>query len=194
MYHVFARRNDRRELFVDDEDRRFYLRELDRVTTHRRWHTMAYCLMNTHMHLLVETVEPNLGAGMQRLHGAYAQRFNRRHGHTGHVFERRFNAEPIESDAQLQMVAAYVALNPVDAGLCAQPEQWPWSSHAAALGTALPPAWLDVERLLEYFGSAGGDPAERYARLVSERREARARCPGLSVSSDGDDETSVGDA
>jgi putative transposase len=183
VYHVFARGNDRREIFLDDTDRDFYLRQLGKVTAHRRWRTMAYCLLDNHVHLMLETVMPNLGAGMRDLQGSYAQRFNRRYRGTGHVFERRYGRNPIESDAQLQVTAAYIALNPVEAGLAVAPETWPWSSHAAATGRAARPGWLDVQRLLQFFESAGGDPARRYARLVSETQKARAaeRRPGLEV-------------
>ena len=100
MYHVYARGNDRR-LFRDDDDREAYLRLLGAVTLHRRWRTMAYCLMDNHVHFLVETVEPNLGRGMQRLHGGFAQRFNKRHGTTGHVFERRYGAVVITTASAL---------------------------------------------------------------------------------------------
>lgn len=188
VYHVYARRVDRQRLFVTDADRITYLGLLEKVTLQRSWRTMAYCLMGSHMHLLVETVEPNLGAGMQRLHGAYAQRFRARHGGSGHVFEGRFKGTLITSDAQLQVTAAYVVLNPVDAGLCSKPEEWEWSSHRAALGDATPPPWLDVSHLHDYFGAAGGDATKRYAQLVQERKEARAaaRRPGLG-SSDWDD-------
>lgn len=174
VYHVFARGNDRMRIFLDDRDRTGYLERLGRVTACRLWRTMAYCLMDNHLHLLVETVTPNLGDGMRDLQGGYAQRFKMRHGRTGHVFEGRFHATPITSDAQLQVTAAYVALNPVAAGLCDQPEQWVWSSHAAAVGHDRAPEWLDVNRLHAYFGSAGGKPAQRYAQLVTERRAARA--------------------
>ena len=63
------------------------------------------------------------------------------------------------------MTTRYVALNPVAAGLCERPEDWRWSSHAAALGGRTP-AWLDVARLLSYFAGLGGEPRERYADLV----------------------------
>jgi hypothetical protein len=70
----------------------------------------------------VETVRPDLGAGMQRLHGAYAQRFNGRHAHVGHVFGSRYGAVRVQSDPQLWIVAGYIARNPVEAQLCRRPE------------------------------------------------------------------------
>jgi REP element-mobilizing transposase RayT len=59
---------------------RIYLALLGRVVAKKKWRCLAYCVMHNHVHLLIETPEPNLGAGMQRLHGGYAQIFNARHG------------------------------------------------------------------------------------------------------------------
>src|SRR3954468_15359628 len=161
MYRVSARGNCRRRLFLDDDDRLWYLRKLGAVTVYRRWGTMSYCLMNNHVHALIETIEPNLGLGMQALQGGYAQRFNKRHGTTGHVFERRFGAVPVKDDAQLQIAAAYIALNPTSGRMCRAPEDWRWGSHATILGAGVPrPHWLAVTRLLEFFSSAGGDPLQ----------------------------------
>jgi hypothetical protein len=122
--------------------------------------------MPNHVHLLAETPRPNLGPGMQRLHGDYARRFNERHGRSGHVFQGRYGAVRMRSDAQLWMTARYIARNPVAAGLCDTPDDWEWSSHQAIVGRARRRG-LDVARLLEYFTGAGGDGAQRYAELVA---------------------------
>ncbi len=167
VHHVFARGNDRREIYVDDVDRRIYLATLGRVTRRQRWRCLAYCLMPNHVHLLVETPLANLGAGMQRLHGHYAQIFNARHGRSGHVFQGRYGSVRVTTDDQLWAATAYVALNPVAAGLCQAPEEWAWSSHASTLDGRARPRWLDVPRLLSYFEGLGGDPRERYVLLTA---------------------------
>jgi len=189
VYHVWARGNNREALFAGDKDRAYYLVLLGKVTVQRSWRTMAYCLMSNHLHLLIETAEPDLGVGMQRLQGVYARTFNGSHGRRGHLFEKRFGSKTITNDAQLQVVAAYIALNPVEARLATDPEDWVWSSHAAALGTAPAPSWLDVSRLLGYFASAGGDPSARYARLVRDWQERPGRrTTRASASPDWDDD------
>jgi REP element-mobilizing transposase RayT len=165
IYHVYARGNERRAIFADDRDRRDYLMRLASTAKRHRWHLMAYCLMPNHVHLLVETVEPNLGRGMHWLQGGYAQRFNARHGRVGHLFQGRYGAVEVTTDAQLWVAASYIVVNPVAAGLCARPEEWRWSSHAAALGGDAP-RWLDVPRLMEFFSVLGGEPAKRYADYV----------------------------
>jgi len=166
VVHVFARGNRKQRIYLDDADRSTYLFLLGQVVVRQGWRCLAYCLMHNHVHLLVETPEANLAAGMQRLHGVHAQRFNNRHRRSGHLFQGRYGAVLIRTDAQLLQTARYLAMNPVEAGLCATATEWRWSSHAATLGGAKAPAWLDVQRLLGFFGLAGGEPRARYAEFV----------------------------
>jgi putative transposase len=84
--------------------------------------------MGNHFHLLVETPEPNLSAGMQRLKSEYATYFNQRHSFDGHLFKQRFDSRLIETDEHRSEALRYIALNPVRAGLCEHPSEWPWSS------------------------------------------------------------------
>jgi REP element-mobilizing transposase RayT len=166
VHHVYARGNNRELIYRDVVDRRLYLEMLGNVVVTRRWRCLAYCLMDNHVHLLVETPEANLGSGMQLLHGLYAQRHNRRHRRSGHLFQGRFGAERVASDEQLWAAVAYIAHNPVEAGLCALPEEWPWSSHAAVLGDARP-EWFDVGEVLRRTAALGGEPRRRYAELTA---------------------------
>jgi REP element-mobilizing transposase RayT len=162
---VYARGNWKQLIYVDDRDRAVYLDLLGETVRRYAWRCLAFCLMDNHVHLMVETEEANLGSGMQRMHGRYAQAFNVRHRRTGHLFQGRFGSVRVKSDAQLLLVARYIARNPVTAGLCEDPALWPWSSHQAVL-TGTFPAWLDVPRLLEYFASDGGDGLRRYGAFV----------------------------
>ena len=111
---------------------------------------------------------------MQRLHGALAQRINRRHEKDGHVFGTRYKAKLITSDAHLWVTVRYIVQNPVAAGLCATPEAWPWSSHASMLNGPAPP-YLDRPRLLSYFAFQGGDPRRRYLEYVQADIDAKLK-------------------
>ena len=168
MFHVFARGNAKHAIFRDDLDRRVYLHGLAKVIGRTGWLCLGYCLMHTHVHLLLETPQPNLGWGMQLLHGRYAMGFNARHERPGHVFQGRYGAVRVRGDAQLLAATAYVVLNPVRAGLCARPEHWRWGSHARVLG-GHPPAWLAARRLLELFGASGRAGVRSYAEYIEER-------------------------
>jgi putative transposase len=165
VYHVYARGNRKQSIFFDDRDRRRYLALLASVVGRTGWLCLSYCLMGNHLHLLVETRQPNLGAGMHRLQGGYAQYFNRRHDVSGRLFQSRFDAVPIESDHQLWLTAAYIARNPVTARLCAKASDWLWSSHADVV-LRCAPDWLAADRLLSYFAADGGSSLVRYEQLV----------------------------
>jgi REP element-mobilizing transposase RayT len=174
IFHVYARGNDGRALFVEDADRHRYLRGLAAVVGRLEWSCLAYCLMGNHLHLLVETPCANLGAGMRRLHGEYARSFHDRHGTSGHVFQGRYGARRARTDGQFQNAVAYIACNPCEAGMCRRPEDWFWSSHAAVLNGHAP-RWLDHERLLAYLGAQGGDARRRYRELIDGRHAVRSR-------------------
>ena len=166
IFHVYARGNDRRDLFLDELDRTRYLRLLQRAVQHCRWRLLSYCLMPNHVHLLVETPEANLGKGMQQVHAPYAQAFNRKHGRCGHVFQGRYGAVRVTDDPQLITVVRYIARNPVTAGLADEPARWLWSSHRAIAGLTARPDWLATPRLLELLSGWTLDPLEAYATLT----------------------------
>ena len=127
MHHVIARGNARGALFRDNRDRRRYLWLLHGAVQRVAWVVRAYCLMTNHVHLLIETPEPNLGEGMRWFHGHYGRYFNDRHGRDGHVFQGRYKSVRQSDDDHLLRTRAYIAFNPVTAGLCGHPDDYPWS-------------------------------------------------------------------
>ena len=127
FFHVTARAVGGAALFRDDEDRSDFIAHLGRSTRALLWSCHAYCLMTTHYHLVLETSRESLSHGMHRLNGLYAQRFNARHKRRGHLFENRFQAYAIDSEAHLAAAVEYVLNNPVRAGLCESADRWPWS-------------------------------------------------------------------
>lgn len=167
MWHVWARGVERRVIFIDDEERRLYLALLRGVATRLGWRVLAYCLMPNHVHLLIETTRPNLGRGMHRLHGAYAQFFNERHGRVGHLFQSRFGSRVVQDEPDVATVLAYIAANPVAARLCSRPEDFRWSSYDATISVARH-ALLDLGRLRGLLRATGQTCREAVeARLLS---------------------------
>ena len=171
IYHVFARGNNRNHVFVDDKDYERYVQLLAATVRRQRWHCMSYCLMPNHVHMLIETPEPNLSAGMQWLHGIYGRGFNERHHRVGHVFQDRFRSEPIKDDTHFLTVVGYIALNPVAATLCRRPEDWKWSSHRATMSDR-PPSWLAAGRLMWRIDERAG--SRYYEELVEARVQMTA--------------------
>jgi len=110
VYHVMARGNQGRAIYRDDRDRLRFLETLGEACAKAGWRIHAYVLMGHHYHLLVETPEGNLVAGMKWLQGTYTQRFNGRHGLRGHLFQGRYKAVPVEADnlGYLEAVSSYM--------------------------------------------------------------------------------------
>lgn len=125
------------------------------------WCLHAYCLMTTHLHLVVQTRDPNLGRGVGRLLGNYARWFNRRHGREGHLFMTPFFSRLLETDEHVLAATLYVLVNPVRARLCRHPSEWTWGSYrdTVELRSTLVPTAPLLERLAP-------DPRVARARLA----------------------------
>jgi putative transposase len=126
LFHVTGRGVARNNIFRDELDYADFKRHLLRVAEAYGWRLHAYCLLPNHYHLIIEATSRNLSIGMQRLNGRYAQRFNQRYDRVGHVFQNRFGSYVIETEEHFLRSLAYVAANPVKAGLCERIEDWPW--------------------------------------------------------------------
>ncbi|MGH8657036.1 MAG: transposase [Gammaproteobacteria bacterium] len=167
LYHLTARGNARQDIFLDDADRHLFLSVLDRVVV--RFHLVlhAYCLMNNHYHLLLETPEANLSKGLRQLNGVYSQTFNRRYGKVGHVLQGRFKAILVERDSYLLELCRYVVLTPVRAKITRKPDTYRWSSHRASAGLAPVPTFLTVDWLLSQFGKQRAAAQRKYRAFVA---------------------------
>jgi REP element-mobilizing transposase RayT len=154
IYHVMNRGDHREDIFRDDQDRHRFLLALGQACGKTEWQVHAYCLMRNHFHLVIETPQPNLVAGMKWLLGVYTNRYNIRHKLCGHLFAGRYKALHVDGSASgyLRTVCDYVHLNPVRARLLKDQsplESFAWSSYAAYIGRpGLRPTWLRVDRLL----------------------------------------------
>ncbi|HKW28518.1 MAG TPA: transposase [Verrucomicrobiae bacterium] len=158
IYHLMNRGDRREPIFRDDLDRSSFLTTLGDVCRKTDWQVHAYCLMPNHFHLVAETPNANLVAGMHWFLSTYTARFNHRHKLSGHLFSGRYKALIVDGSANgyLRTVCDYVHLNPVRAQLLHPGQklrEYPWSSWPEYLkaSTARPP-WLRVDRLLgEYY-------------------------------------------
>jgi REP element-mobilizing transposase RayT len=135
IFHVTTRGAGGIAIAVDDHDRRLFLRLLASEANAYDWSCHALCLMPNHYHLVVETLLVRLSAGLHRLNGIYAQRFNERHRRLGHLWGDRFGVRVIEDDRYLATACEYVIQNPVRAGLCESAADWRWSASRYGLSS-----------------------------------------------------------
>jgi REP element-mobilizing transposase RayT len=188
VYHVLARGNQGRVIYRDDRDRLRFLETLGEACGKTGWRIHAYVLMGNHYHMLVETPEANLVAGMKWLQGTYTQRYNGRHELRGHLFQGRYKAVPVEADnagyleaVSSEAVSSYIHLNPARAGLIRigqeKLKRYRWSSYPSYVGGSRGvPAWLERGRVM---GALGLGPNER--RRYESHLESRVLKLGLKA-------------
>lgn len=167
-YHVMARGNQGKAIFADELDRELWVKTLGEVCEKTGWWIHAYVLMANHYHLLLETPEGNLVAGMKWLQSTYTQRYNGRHSVFGHLFQGRYKALVVDGQAgnYFGVVSTYIHLNPARAGLVRAGRQalvsYRWSSYPWYVRLRRRrPGWLRTERVLGQLG-LGEEDARGY--------------------------------
>jgi putative transposase len=168
-YHVLNRGNGRRTVFHKDGDYSAFLKLLTQAAERTPVRLLAYCLLPNHFHLVLwPRADGDLSDYMMWLLTAHVRRYHQHYHSSGHVWQGRFRAFPIQEDNHLLTVLRYVERNPVRALLAERAHDWPWSSARTARpatpvldpGPVLRPAdWLawvnrpqtaaEVERLRE---------------------------------------------
>lgn len=168
VYHVTSRGNAQGRIFHDHQDRLIFLAVLADVVKRYHWLCHAYCLMDNHYHLVIETLEANLSLGMRQLNGVYTQKHNRRHKKSGHVLQSRFKAIVLDKDSYLLELCRYVVLNPVRAQMVHNVAHWQWSSYHAHAGLSAPPDYLATDWILGLFSSKRKIAHQKYRTFVNE--------------------------
>jgi REP element-mobilizing transposase RayT len=175
LYHVTARGNERRAIFLDDADREQFVRVLAESIEHFEVRLYLFCLMTNHFHLVVETPRANLSRFMHRLQTAYTVYFNRRHDRHGHLVQGRYGASLVERDAYLLRLSRYVHLNPVfTKALRSRPvseriallRQYRWSSYRSYIGKDRRLAFVDYGPILATIHAGGSEQNGAYRRFV----------------------------
>lgn len=121
---------DHAAMYRSADDRTLWIALFAKALARYDWDSRIFCLLTTHFHMLIQTRQANIARGMQWLNGTYARAFNDRHGRDGHLLRGRYASVLVESDEQYAATWAYVAYNPVRAGLCRRPHEWPWCGIA----------------------------------------------------------------
>lgn len=146
VYHVVCNGHPGVVLFHGAADRNKFLEYLGRAQVEFGCQVLAYCVLGTHVHLLVRTPDANLAGFMHRLNTGYSNWFRNRYKPGGHVLKGRYYARVISGERHLHNAAAYIARNAVAAGLADHPGEWAWCSYSVTARGArdrfADPTWL----------------------------------------------------
>jgi REP element-mobilizing transposase RayT len=142
FYHVTARGNEQRAVYKSQKDREKFLGYLQTSTERYNAVIHAYCMMDNHYHLLIETPSANLPQIMRHINGAYTTYFNIKRKRSGHLFQGRYKAILVEKDEYAKALSRYIDLNPVRANMVEKPEDHEWSRYNFYIGRKKTPPWL----------------------------------------------------
>lgn len=152
-YHVTLRGNGKQNLFETDKDRTAFMDAVRSSFICRDISLIAWCLMDNHVHLVIDDPHDHMSMALHRVTSSYATYFNHVFGHTGHVFEGRYGSVPIRDDEQLLAAVRYVHDNPLK-GMGISPDLYPWCSYPEyASGTS---TYADIDNLLDLLGGTQG--------------------------------------
>ncbi|MEN8171239.1 MAG: transposase [Pseudomonadota bacterium] len=168
LYHVTSRGDRREDIYDDDQDREKWLEILGNTCKRFNWRCHAYCLMDNHYHIVIETAEANLSKGMRQLNGVYTQYYNIKHDRAGHVFQGRYKGILVEQDAYLLELSRYVVLNPIRAKMTKAIGTWKWSSYKSMIGEVASQPWLETNWILGQFGKQRKRAIDKYIDFVRE--------------------------
>jgi REP element-mobilizing transposase RayT len=167
FYHVAARGNARKHVFKSKRDRKKFYEYLESATQRYDAVIHAFCLMDNHYHLLIETPSGNLPQIMRHINGAYTTYFNMKRERSGHLFQGRYQAILVEINEYAQELSRYIHLNPVRAKMVKTPEEYEWSSYSFYIGKKKPPEWLYRDFILGSFGNRLSIAQKGYRNFVN---------------------------
>jgi len=152
FYHIVQRGNEKKNIFLSERDRDKFFEYLN--VAHLRYDIKvhAYCLMDNHYHLILQTNQPNLSKMMHYLNTSYSVYFNTKRKRSGHLFQGRYKAILVQADEYLHHLSRYIHLNPVRTKLVESPQDYSYSSYDYFISSKSSPQWLDTGFILSMFG------------------------------------------
>jgi len=171
-YHIMIRGNDRKKIFIDDQDKMYFIEMLKTKKENNRYGLIAFCIMDNHAHLLLQEREEDIANIMKRINVSYVFYFNKKYQKIGHLFQDRYKSEKIEDDSYLLMATRYIHKNPVKAGIVKKIEKYKWSSYRAYVeeDTVLANA-IDKELVLGIFSEEKNEAKEEFIKFTNMEEE-----------------------
>ncbi|MDH5631823.1 MAG: transposase [Gammaproteobacteria bacterium] len=167
-YYITSRVPPSQQAFCDERDRIRFLDILSQTIKRSGWVCHAWCLMDDHYHLIIETPKANLSQGMRQVNGIYTQEYNRRYFKKGALFKGRFKAILFDKDANLIKLARHLMLNPVRLERCDYASQYRWSSFNEVIGQSGQAKPISArDWLLAQFGENPADAINRFQDYVN---------------------------
>jgi putative transposase len=165
IYHIILRGINRQSIFEDEEDRLKFLEVLAKCKEISQCRIFAYCLMDNHVHVLLQEARESISMTIQRVSSSYVIWYNGKHDRCGHLFQERFVSEPVESESYFLTVLRFIHQNPVQAKLANDATAYPWSSYNEYTDHG---RLVDTHYALALFADETADAIRRFVQFSNE--------------------------
>lgn len=165
IYHIILRGINRQSIFEDDTDRLKLIEDLAKYKEISQCRIFAYCLMDNHIHLLLQETKESISMMIQRVSSSYVIWYNRRHERCGHLFQERFKSEAIESDSYFLTVLRYIHQNPIKAKIVSDVAAYKWSSYSEYISRE---QIIDKEYALNMLADTHDESIGRFVQFIRE--------------------------
>ncbi|MDO7788643.1 REP-associated tyrosine transposase [Desulforamulus aquiferis] len=169
IYHVIQRGNNREYIFQRTEDKLFLLNELQKRKRLKEFLLFGYVLMGNHYHLILQTTGISLSKLMHLINSSYGRYYNKSRKRTGHIFNGRYKAIPIQNEQYLFAVLRYIHQNPVKAGICQRVQHYKWSSDIDYRDNQ--EGLVDINILLNMMSDNRAEAIKKYSAYVEQEDE-----------------------
>jgi len=179
IYHIVLRGINRQSIFEDDEDRLKLIEVLAKYKEISQCRIFAYCLMDNHVHILLQEIQEPLSMIIQRFSSSYVLWYNSKHERCGHLFQERFKSEAVETDSYFLTVLRYIHQNPVKAKIVKDVIDYIWSSYREYTESR---RIIDKEYALNMFSDKPDEAVMRFTKFTREvNGDVCLEIPGIKV-------------
>lgn len=166
IYHVILRGVNKQIIFEENEDYLQFIRILKKYKEVCEFKLYAYCLMDNHVHLLMEQTTTDLGTIMKRIEVKFVKWYNRKYKRIGYLFQDRYKSEPINDEGYFRTVFRYIHQNPLHAGLETAVGTYRWSSYYDyAISQS---SFVDIDKAINFFQS--NEKCIEYLQYISDEK------------------------
>lgn len=165
IYHIMLRGINRQTIFEEDADKYRFLRTIERYKQKSGFKLYAYCLMDNHIHMLMQEMEETVSETIKRIGSSYVYWYNSKYERRGHLFQGRFRSENVETDDYFKTVLRYIHQNPVRANLMTSIFECEWTSLGEYLGRQ---HIIDIDRGIDLFSGNRREAMKRFIDYMQE--------------------------
>lgn len=168
IYHVMLRGINRQTIFEVDDDRYRFLATVKEYVDAGKYNFYGYCLMDNHVHLLLQEGDDDISTAIKRLSASYVFWYNRKYERCGHLFQERFKSEVVETDNYFRVVLRYIHQNPIKAKMCKDIADYKWTSYSEYI---YKPIIIDTDLCLNLFSLDRTKAIDLFIKYMNENND-----------------------